>query len=390
MTDQSTRLASQFRFLLEADKLRRVERQNLILDGSRCENSAEHSWHLAVYALVLAPFAPADVSVERVVQMLLLHDLVEIDAGDHPIDGDVDWEAVASAEAVAATRLFSLLPADQSAFLHGLWREFEASQTPDAQWAKRIDHCQPIFQTLYNEDVPAAHIEVVRGNLFGGRAAALQDAFPEVFHHAVAHLEGLQPQDALTAPLSFLNEVDGLKTVLRATTLADGSRRENSAEHSWHIMLYAWVLAQHSHAPVDMARVLQMLMLHDIVEIDAGDVPIHATLSEAEQAAIAANEQAAAERIFGLLPAAQGEVFHRIWTEFETAESPEAIYAKAIDRVQPVLLNLMSGGGSWRAYNVTLEQLEARVGHKVARGAPAVWDHVRAAVAPWFAENTSA
>ncbi|MFV1442294.1 MULTISPECIES: HD domain-containing protein [unclassified Phaeobacter] len=390
MTDQSTRLASQFRFLLEADKLRRVERQNLILDGSRCENSAEHSWHLAVYALVLAPFAPADVSVERVVQMLLLHDLVEIDAGDHPIDGDVDWEAVASAEAVAATRLFSLLPADQSAFLHGLWREFEASQTPDAQWAKRIDHCQPIFQTLYNEDVPAAHIEVVRGNLFGGRAAALQDAFPEVFHHAVARLEGLQPQDALTAPLSFLNEVDGLKTVLRATTLADGSRRENSAEHSWHIMLYAWVLAQHSHAPVDMARVLQMLMLHDIVEIDAGDVPIHATLSEAEQAAIAANEQAAAERIFGLLPAAQGEVFHRIWTEFEAAESPEAIYAKAIDRVQPVLLNLMSGGGSWRAYNVTLEQLEARVGHKVARGAPAVWDHVRAAVAPWFAENTSA
>ncbi|MFV1492177.1 HD domain-containing protein [Phaeobacter sp. JH18-32] len=390
MTDQSTRLASQFRFLLEADKLRRVERQNLILDGSRCENSAEHSWHLAVYALVLAPFAPADVSVERVVQMLLLHDLVEIDAGDHPIDGDVDWEAVASAEAVAATRLFSLLPADQSAFLHGLWREFEASQTPDAQWAKRIDHCQPIFQTLYNEDVPAAHIEVVRGNLFGGRAAALQDAFPEVFHHAVAHLEGLQPQDALTAPLSFLNEVDGLKTVLRATTLADGSRRENSAEHSWHIMLYAWVLAQHSHAPVDMARVLQMLMLHDIVEIDAGDVPIHATLSEADQAAIAANEQAAAERIFGLLPAAQGEVFHRIWTEFEAAESPEAIYAKAIDRVQPVLLNLMSGGGSWRAYNVTLEQLEARVGHKVARGAPAVWDHVRAAVAPWFAENTSA
>ncbi|MFV1496297.1 HD domain-containing protein [Phaeobacter sp. JH20_02] len=390
MTDQSTRLASQFRFLLEADKLRRVERQNLILDGSRCENSAEHSWHLAVYALVLAPFAPADVSVERVVQMLLLHDLVEIDAGDHPIDGDVDWEAVASAEAVAATRLFSLLPADQSAFLHGLWREFEASQTPDAQWAKRIDHCQPIFQTLYNEDVPAAHIEVVRGNLFGGRAAALQDAFPEVFHHAVACLEGLQPQDPLTAPLSFLNEVDGLKTVLRATTLADGSRRENSAEHSWHIMLYAWVLAQHSHAPVDMARVLQMLMLHDIVEIDAGDVPIHATLSEADQAVIAANEQAAAERIFGLLPAAQGEVFHRIWTEFEAAESPEAIYAKAIDRVQPVLLNLMSGGGSWRAYNVTLEQLEARVGHKVARGAPAVWDHVRAAVAPWFAENTSA
>ncbi|UWR50591.1 HD domain-containing protein [Phaeobacter inhibens] len=390
MNDTSSRLESQFRFLLEADKLRRVDRQNLILDGSRCENSAEHSWHLALYALVLAPFAPADVSIERVVQMLLLHDLVEIDAGDHPIDGDVDWEAVASAEAVAATRLFSLLPADQSAFLHGLWREFEASTTPDAQWAKRIDHCQPIFQTLYYADVPAAHIEVVRGNLYGGRAAALKDAFPEVYSHAVAKLEGSDPQDVLTAPLAFLNEVDALKTVLRATTLGDGSRHENSAEHSWHIMLYAWVLAQHSHAPVDMAKVLQMLMLHDIVEIDAGDVPIHSTLSEADHAAIAASEQAAAERIFALLPEDQGQAFRSIWEEFEAAESAEAVYAKAIDRVQPVLLNLMSGGGSWREYNVSLAQLEARVGQKVARGAPAVWDHVRATVAPWFAENTSA
>ncbi|MFS4583324.1 HD domain-containing protein [Phaeobacter sp. C3_T13_0] len=387
MTDVSTRLESQFRFLLEADKLRSVDRQNLILDGSRCENSAEHSWHLALYALVFAPFSPADVSVERVVQMLLLHDLVEIDAGDHPIDNDVDWEAVASAEAAAATRLFALLPADQSAFLHGLWREFEASQTPDAQWAKRIDHCQPIFQTMCNADVPDAHIDVVRGNLFGGRAAALEEAFPEVFHHAVALLDGRQPLDTITAPLAFLNEVDALKTVLRATTLGDGSRRENSAEHSWHIMLYAWVLAQHSHAPIDMAKVLQMLMLHDIVEIDAGDVPIHSTLSEADHAAIAATEQAAAHRIFGLLPDAQALAFRTIWEEFEAAESAEAVYAKAIDRVQPVLLNLMSGGGSWRDYNVTLEQLEARVGHKVTRGAPAVWDYVQATVAPWFAEN---
>ncbi|APG46961.1 HD domain-containing protein [Phaeobacter porticola] len=390
MTDTSSRLESQFRFLLEADKLRRVDRQNLILDGSRCENSAEHSWHLALYALVFAPFAPTGVSVERVVQMLLLHDLVEIDAGDHPIDEDVDWDAVASAEAAAATRLFSLLPADQSAFLHGLWREFEASLTPDAQWAKRIDHCQPIFQTLCNAGVPDAHIEVVRGNLFGGRATALEESFPEVFHHAVGLLEGTKPQDAITAPLSFLNEVDALKTVLRATTIGDGSRHENSAEHSWHIMLYAWVLAQHSHAPIDMAKVLQMLLLHDIVEIDAGDVPIHSALSEADLAAIAATEQAAAERIFGLLPEAQANSFRSIWEEFEAAESAEAIYAKAIDRVQPVLLNLMSGGGSWREYNVTMEQLDARVGHKVTRGAPAVWDHVRATVAPWFAENAHA
>lgn len=387
MTDPQARLDRQFQFLLEADKLRRVKRQNLILDGSREENAAEHSWHLALYALAFAPFAPADVSISRVVQMLLLHDLVEIDAGDHPIGDDIDWTAVADAEAAAATRLFALLPADQSVFMHGLWREFDAAETADARWAKRIDHCQPIFQTLCNADVPDFHVEIVRNNLFGGRAAALKDHFPEVYHHAVALLEGAKPADRITQPLAFLNAADALKGVNRATKIGDGSRRENSAEHSWHIMLYAWVLAEHSHAPIDMAKVLQMLLLHDIVEIDAGDVPIHSGLTAEQLAEIEAREEAAAKRLFGLLPDAQAAAFRHIWQEFEAAETNEAIYAKAVDRVQPVLLNLLTGGGSWIDYDVTLEQLDTRVGQKVTRGAPAVWTYVHNRVAPWFAEN---
>lgn len=382
----SDRIRAQFAFLLEADKLRGIERQNLILDCSRRENSAEHSWHLALYALVLAPFADLDVDITRVIQMLLLHDLVEIDAGDHPISDAVDWTAVAQAEQAAATRLFGLLPPDQGDRLQALWSEFEASESADALFAKRLDHCQPIFQTLYGASPLPDHIVVVRENLFGGRAAALQHGFPHAFYHALDLLGETVAQDStgLDSHLPFLNQADALKGIERATRIGDGSRAENSAEHSWHIMLYAWILGEHAHEEIDIARVLHMLLLHDIVEIDAGDTPIHGAQDPAVQAAQDLREQLAAERLFGLLPSDQGRVFHQIWTEFEAAESPDAVFAKSIDRVQPVLLNLLNGGGSWIDYDVSLAQVEARVGVKVSRGAPEVWNYVRAEITPWF------
>jgi 5'-deoxynucleotidase YfbR-like HD superfamily hydrolase len=385
----SQRLTAQFTFLREVDRLRGIERQNLILDCSRRENSAEHSWHLALYALVLAPFADRQVDIARVIQMLLLHDLVEIDAGDHPISDAVDWLAVERAEQAAAIRLFGLLPQDQGAALHALWLEFEQAESPEAKFAKRLDHCQPIFQTLYGASPLPDHIDVVRDNLFGGRATALQHGFPEAYFHGISLLghEVTHDSSALTQRLPFLNQADALKTILRATRLGDGSRQENSAEHSWHIMLYGWILGEYATAEIDLDRVLQMLLLHDIVEVDAGDTPIHGAQSPDAQAAQIAQEQAAAKRLFGLLPEEQGAAFHRLWDEFEAAESPDAVFAKAIDRVQPVLLNLQNGGGSWIDYNVSLQQVEDRVGSKVTRGAPAVWRHVRTEITPWFDVN---
>jgi putative hydrolase of HD superfamily len=382
----SARLDAQFTFLREAEKLRRIDRQNLILDGSRVENSAEHSWHLALYAMALAPLAAPDVDVDRVIRMLLLHDLVEIDVGDHPITTDVDWAAVQRAEAVAARRLFGLLPQDQGDALLSLWLEFEAAETADARFAKQLDHCQPIFQTLYCSSVPAFHIDVVRQNLTEGRATALEHSFPKAFHHAKNLLgEGFgESCPDFTARLGFLNEADALKQVLRASKLGDGSRRENSAEHSWHIMLHGWILAEHAAHDIDVARVLRMLLLHDIVEIDAGDTPIHGQQDPAALAAIEEKEAAAATRLFNLLPAPHGTDFHTLWSEFEAAQSPDAIFAKSIDRVQPLFLNLVNGGGSWVEYDVSLSQLEERVGLKVARGAPDVWHYVQAEVRPWF------
>lgn len=193
-------------------------------------------------------------------------------------------------------------------------------------------------------------------------------------------------QDRLEAQFAFLNEADRLKSVLRATTLCDGSRVENSGEHSWHLALYAVVLADHAGPDVNINRVIRMLLIHDLVEIDVGDVPIHSANGQAHASGdTLAAEARAAERIFGLLPSDLGGDLHVLWQEFEAAQSADAIFAKSLDRVQPVLANLMSGGGTWKTYDVTAAQLETRVGSKIARGAPRLWDWVRARAAPFFA-----
>ncbi len=191
--------------------------------------------------------------------------------------------------------------------------------------------------------------------------------------------------DRLEAQFAFLNEADRLKSVLRATTLVDGSRPENSGEHSWHLALYALVLADQAGPGVDIGRVIRMLLIHDLVEIDVGDVPIHSANGQAHaSAATQAAEAGAADRIFGLLPKDLAADLKALWEEFEAAETPDARFAKALDRVQPVMANLMSGGGTWATYNVTFDQLQDRVGSKIARGAPALWDWVQAKARAWF------
>ncbi|GAB5439415.1 HD domain-containing protein [Falsiruegeria mediterranea] len=372
----NARISAQIAFLKEADRLKQVDRSNVLLDLSRPENSAEHSWHLALYALIFAPMAGRDVSLDRVIRMLLLHDLVEIDVGDHPIHEAVDWDDVAKREQLAARRIFGLLPDDQAAEYLALWTEFEADETPDAQFAKMLDRSQPLFQVLYAPAPLPDHLQIVRDNLASGRAAYLQQACPEIYWHAKNLLGKADAAETGLVPqwLTFLAEADQLKSIYRASRLIDDSRFENSAEHSWHIMLYAMVLADQAGQDVQIDRVLRMLLIHDIVEIDAGDAPIH---GQVDHAAMAAKEEAAAERLFGLLPQNQYQDLHRLWHEFEGAETPDAQFAKSVDRVQTPIANLENGGGSWVEYNVTLEQIDQRVGVPVKRGAPDLWAWLR-------------
>ncbi|UOA14743.1 MULTISPECIES: HD domain-containing protein [Sulfitobacter] len=188
--------------------------------------------------------------------------------------------------------------------------------------------------------------------------------------------------ERLNQQIAFLNEADKLKTILRGTTLCDASRAENSAEHSWHLTLYALVLADQAGPEVDINRVIKMLILHDLVEIDAGDNPIFGDYDAAD---MEAQEQIAADRIFGLLPPDLRDDLRGIWEEFEAAESPSARFAKSLDRFQPPMQNLASGGGSWTDYNVSEAQIEEKVGRKIAIGAPALWAYARARISSFFA-----
>ncbi|UWR28014.1 HD domain-containing protein [Sulfitobacter sp. S223] len=189
--------------------------------------------------------------------------------------------------------------------------------------------------------------------------------------------------DRLEQQIAFLNEADKLKQIIRGTTLCDASRYENSAEHSWHLTLYALVLSDQADPDVDITRVIKMLILHDLVEIDAGDNPIFGTYDAAD---MAAKEQAAADRIFGLLPDDLRDSLRAIWEEFEAAQTPSAKFAKSLDRFQPPMQNLMSGGGSWVEYKVDEQTVANRVGAKIAIGAPGLWVFARQKIARYFAD----
>ncbi|MBM7059794.1 HD domain-containing protein [Pseudomonas sp. UL073] len=191
-------------------------------------------------------------------------------------------------------------------------------------------------------------------------------------------------RDDLSQQLLFLREIDRLKGVVRQSPLLDRSRKENSAEHSWHLAMYAWLLSAYAAEQVNAGRVIQMLLLHDVVEIDVGDTPLHSGGSHAEQSAL---ETQAAARLFGLLPDAQRDDFMALWLEFEHAESADAQFAKALDRFQPLLVNVFTGGGTWVESGVSYEQVIQRYGPAIRNGAPRLWAICEQWLAQHFAER---
>ena len=175
--------------------------------------------------------------------------------------------------------------------------------------------------------------------------------------------------DEIADRLAFVYELDKLKTVLRQSMLTDDSRQENSAEHSWHLAMTAMTLAPLADEPIDVARAIKILLVHDIVEIDAGDVFIY---DDEQRAAAEAAEQAAADRIFGLLPDEQAAEFRALWDEYESHSTPEGRFAYACDRLQPLLLNVAIGGGSWRRHGITADRVKA-INGAIDDGLSQVW-----------------
>ncbi len=175
--------------------------------------------------------------------------------------------------------------------------------------------------------------------------------------------------DRFDQQLSFILEIDKLKTILRQTLLTDSSRRENSAEHSWHLAIMSFLLAEYATEPVDVLRVVKMLLVHDLIEIDAGDTfayDVAGNVGRAER------EQHGAERIFGLLPEQQSRELRALWEEFEDFKTPESKYANALDRLQPLLHNARTEGGTWRIHSVARDQVYRRM-EPIRAALPELW-----------------
>ncbi len=187
----------------------------------------------------------------------------------------------------------------------------------------------------------------------------------------------LSPAERLSRQVEFIVEVDRLKDIFRQTITTKSRRAENDAEHSWHLCLCVLVLAEHAKAEkLDVLRVLKMAILHDLVEIDAGDTFAYDTAGMANQHE---REAIAADRIFGMLPKDQAAEFRAIWDEFEDRKTPEAKFAAAMDRFQPMLLNVRTQGHAWQKHGITSDRVIARNKH-VAEGAPAVWEYADAMI----------
>jgi putative hydrolase of HD superfamily len=179
--------------------------------------------------------------------------------------------------------------------------------------------------------------------------------------------------ERLGRQIAFIVEIDKLKHILRQTMLIDGSRQENDAEHSWHLSIMAMVLSEYAAQPVDILKVIKMVLVHDLVEIDAGDTYIYDEKGNADKAE---REQKAADRIFTLLPPPGASELRACWEEFEARQTPEALFAAALDRLQPLLHNFHSEGRMWRQHGITSDRVLKR-NQPFFAGAPGLWLYAR-------------
>jgi 5'-deoxynucleotidase YfbR-like HD superfamily hydrolase len=174
--------------------------------------------------------------------------------------------------------------------------------------------------------------------------------------------------------IRFVLEIDKLKTIIRRTYLLNADRAENTAEHSWHLAIMAILLAEHANEPIDVAKVVKMVLVHDIVEIDAGDTYFYDTAAALDKAE---RENAAAQRIFGILPPDQSEELRMLWKEFEAGKTADARFALALDRFMPQLHNYYTRGRSWAEHGITADRVLER-NASMAEGSEKLWECARA------------
>ncbi len=182
--------------------------------------------------------------------------------------------------------------------------------------------------------------------------------------------------ETLKKQMDFIVEIDKVKNIFRQNYISDGSRRENDAEHSWHLAMMAFILVDHAPVEVDLLKVIKMVLIHDLVEIDAGDTFLYDTLAYQDKEA---REEKAAKRLFSILPDDQNQTLLSLWYEFEHQESKEAQYAADLDGIHPIINNYLTKGAGWKKYKVTAENVLIRKAH-IEKASPLLWEYTKSLI----------
>ena len=357
MLDLHDRLA----FFLATDALKETRRANWIYSRQRRETVAEHSWHTLLLAMLFADAAPDGINHNHVRDLLIVHDLVEVYAGDTPLWEDVLQSGAAERELLAGERLMSLLPDDIFPRFDPLWREFQEQKTEEARFARAIDTLHPVIMSWSRGGHGHSNGDITPARLFERKRPTIE-AYPHLWGCLLQTVQdavdcGMLPPDHLveqgrTAELTpesqdflgrleFFLVADQLKNVERGNLILSQPRRETVAEHCWHVSLLGMLLADCAPVDIDSDRVADLLIVHDLVEVYAGDTDIEVYLADPDS--VLEREAEAARKLLGLLPAEPRVRFETLIEEFQAQATPEARFARAIDTLHPTMMTWVEG-----------------------------------------------
>ena len=356
-------LHARLSFFLATDALKEVRRASWIYSTARHETVAEHSWHTLLLAMLFADAAPDGVDHNRVRDLLVVHDLVEVYAGDTSTWDDALRASEAEREMAAGERLMALLPEAVLPDFDPLWREFQAQETEDARFARAIDTLHPVIMAWAEGAQGHGNVTITPSRVLERKRPTIE-AYPHLWGCLLHILRGavdrgmLDPDDvvvrgtgdevevstelhAYLGRFDFFLVSDRLKELQRANRIHTVSRFESVAEHSWHAMLLAMLFRDVAPDGTDHNRVGDLLIIHDLVEVYAGDTPLWNTelqQSEAER------ELDAAHQLLGLLPDNDRDRFDSLIHEFLEQQTSEARFARAIDSLHPLIISWTDGG----------------------------------------------
>ena len=380
-------------FFLATDALKETRRANWIYSRQRHESVAEHSWHALLLAMLFADAAPDGINHNHVRDLLIVHDLVEVYAGDTSIwnDEHVVNEA-ARREMVAGERLMAMLPDDVLPRFDPLWREFQAQESEEARFARAIDTLHPVIMAWAEGAQGHGNVTITPASVLERKRPTIE-TYPHLWGCLLHILQGavdrgmLDPDDvvvrgtgdeievspglhAYLERLDFFLVADKLKEVQRANRIHIVSRFETVAEHSWHAMLLAMLFRDIALDGTDHDRVGDLLIIHDLVEVYAGDTPLWNT--ELQQSEVE-RELDAAHRLLGLLPDIDRERFEALIHEFLVQQTSEARFARAIDSLHPLVISWTDGGFGHPEHAFTPTWLIERKRPPI-EPFPALWD----------------